>query len=105
MKFQFQCISLGQQPKASSPPKVTGGQEPRGAASAADSLQAVKDPPKGREEGISPEMTRLLTEKMGLTTKEDDTISLYIWDFAGHEMYYTTHQVHLLLLVIYRTLI
>ena len=23
----------------------------------------------------------------------DEAISLHIWDFAGHELYYTTHQV------------
>ena len=24
---------------------------------------------------------------------EEDVMSLHIWDFAGHELYYTTHQV------------
>ena len=26
-------------------------------------------------------------------SKEEEVVSLHIWDFAGHELYYTTHQV------------
>ena len=46
------------------------------------------------EEVFSPEMSKLFKDKLGATREDDETISLYIWDFAGHEMYYTTHQVH-----------
>ena len=28
-------------------------------------------------------------------TKDEEVVSLHIWDFAGHELYYTTHQVSL----------
>ena len=30
------------------------------------------------------------------TKKEEEPLKLHIWDFAGHELYYTTHQVILL---------
>ena len=45
------------------------------------------------EELFSPEMSKLLKDRLGATGSGEDAISLYIWDFAGHEMYYTTHQV------------
>ena len=28
-----------------------------------------------------------------ILNEDDEQISLHIWDFAGHELYYTTHQV------------
>ena len=28
-----------------------------------------------------------------LVKKEEEVMSLHIWDFAGQELYYTTHQV------------
>ena len=76
-----------------------------------------KTPPK-TEDKINPDISKVLEKKIELaareqksattspakaeiqpsqtfktTTKRDHPISLQIWDFAGHELYYTTHQV------------
>ena len=60
---------------------------------------------------IQPEISELLSKKIQSTKKQsstggasssntdiiqkkdDETVNLHIWDFAGHELYYTTHQV------------
>ena len=55
---------------------------------------------------IRPEISKLLKEeaisspsKME-SPKNEGEPSLHIWDFAGHELYYTTHQVILTIIVI-----
>ena len=49
------------------------------------------------ETELTPEIQKCLEEELR-TTKEDDkeeeTLTMQIWDFAGHELYYTTHQVN-----------
>ena len=52
---------------------------------------------------IQPDISELLEKKIKSTksskspestsTTSEESISLHIWDFAGHELYYTTHQV------------
>ena len=81
----------------------------------------LKKTPIKTEEKINPEISKVLETKIELATREqksattspvksgilsvgtvettktrDSAISLQIWDFAGHELYYTTHQVQLL---------
>ena len=78
----------------------------------------LKKTPTKTERKINPEISKVLEEKIYLATKEqkststspakpgtrssrsaldtkksEEAVSLHIWDFAGHELYYTTHQV------------
>ena len=53
-----------------------------------------------KEAMIHPDISVLLKQKIESTKKGEDSsknreegISFHIWDFAGHELYYTTHQV------------
>ena len=60
-----------------------------------------QSPPIQRKEEIRADISDLLLKKVkskktryGMkSTEGDEAISLHIWDFAGHELYYTTHQV------------
>ena len=52
------------------------------------------------ESKLSPDVSNLVIKigsprKPGdpLVKKEEEVMDLHIWDFAGHELYYTTHQV------------
>ena len=49
------------------------------------------------DEEMSPEIAKLLQEKARLPASQDenDSVNFDIWDFAGQELYYTTHQVYL----------
>ena len=80
-----------------------GGSAP--ASSSKKEISPVKpndSPPKTKqnETTIHPDISVLLKEKIESTKKGEDSsknreegISFHIWDFAGHELYYTTHQV------------
>ena len=72
------------------------------------------------DQQIHPEISELLTKKIestkkqslpnitetetastsqnGLSIKKEEPVNLHIWDFAGHELYYTTHQVNSLVI-------
>ena len=81
---------------------------PSGSAPAASSKKEISlvkpndSSPKTqqKETMIHPDISVLLQNKIESSKKGGDSsknreegISLHIWDFAGHELYYTTHQV------------
>ena len=45
---------------------------------------------------LAPEISNLLSQKIKASSRktEEQAITVDMWDFAGHELYYTTHQVH-----------
>ena len=49
------------------------------------------------EEEIDLDIAKLVQTKQqtdsSLTEGSDEPINIHIWDFAGQELYYTTHQV------------
>ena len=43
---------------------------------------------------LAPVISNLVMEKLKSSAEEDEEpLTMHIWDFAGHELYYTTHQV------------
>ena len=50
-------------------------------------------PPETKTE-LDPDISNLVMEKLQSSAEEDEEpLTMHIWDFAGHELYYTTHQV------------
>ena len=50
-------------------------------------------PPETKTE-LAPDISNLVMEKLQSSAEEDEEpLTIHIWDFAGHELYYTTHQV------------
>ena len=51
------------------------------------------------EEGVGMEIAELVKKKQEAGPRKskqptEEAIKIHIWDFAGQELYYTTHQVH-----------
>ena len=68
-------------------------------ASSTDVVRRVHGQSIQQATKIRPEISQLITKevksptKPAVSEKKEEKPSLHIWDFAGHELYYTTHQV------------
>ena len=63
-------------------PRVPSTQEQESLVRAAADVACVKGP--GKSSAKDPGKS---------SANDEDHLTLHIWDFAGHELYYTTHQV------------